>query len=218
MNICALLEQTDFFKGAGARTREMLAGICMAKDAAKKERLFTEGDRGHAIYLLATGAVGLYKTAADGRVVVIKVVRPGELFAEVVLFEQDRYPVTAVAMTACRLYLLPKRQFYDLLNNVEFRNDFIGMLMKKLRYLADRMSYMATNDVEDRFFIFLREHYGQGESIVPLFSKKDMAAAIGTTPETYSRLLARLSSEGKISVEGKAIRLRKEYSKGNKVK
>jgi CRP/FNR family transcriptional regulator len=139
--------------------------------------------------------------------VVIKVVRPGELFAEVILFEQDRYPVSALAMTASRLFALPKTRFYALLDNVEFRNDFFGMLMRKQRYLADRIRYLTTNEVEERFFIFLREQYGDGSLIVPVLSKKDMAAAIGATPETYSRLLARLTGEGKIALEGKAIRI-----------
>jgi CRP-like cAMP-binding protein len=208
MDITKYFGHSNFFQGVGKRSQELLAGICIEKNAARKEMLFAEGDRGHSLYLLADGAVGLYKTTADGKEVVIKVVRPGELFAEVILFELDRYPVSAVAMTASRLFLLPKRQFYRLLENVEFRNDFIGMLMKKQRYLAERISYLTTNDVEDRFFIFIREQYGNCETIVPGLSKKDVAAAIGTTPETYSRMLARLSSEGKISMEGKKIHLK----------
>ena len=211
MHIVDLLDHSEFFQGVGRRSKELLSGICIAKNAAKKERLFSEGERGHDLYLLASGAVSLYKTTADGREVVIKVVRPGELFAEVILFEQDRYPVSAVAVNASRLFLLPKRRFYGLLENVEFRNDFIGMLMKKQRYLADRIRYLTTNDVEGRFFIFIREQYGTRTTIVPTLSKKDMAAAIGTTPETYSRMLARLSGEGRISLHGKVIHLREDF-------
>ncbi len=207
MDIRDLLDRSEFFQGAGARSKELLAGICVAKKVAKKKVLFTEGERGHALFLLAAGAVGLYKTASDGREIVIKVIQPGELFAEVILFEQDRYPVTAIAMTASRMFLVPRTPFLGLLDNREFRNDFIGMLMKKQRYLADRIRYLTTNDVEDRFFIFIREHFGSGELVVPGISKKDVAAAIGTTPETYSRLLTRLCSEGKISVAGNTIRL-----------
>jgi CRP-like cAMP-binding protein len=214
VGIRRLLDQSDFFRGSGAHSRELVAGICIARTAAKKEVLFTEGERGHALFLLASGAVGLYKTASDGREVVIKVVQAGEIFAEVILFEQDRYPVTAVAMAPSRMFLLPKPAFLGLLHDAEFRNEFIGMLMRKQRYLADRIRYLITNDVEERFFIFMRENYGPGELVVPTLSKKDMAAAIGTTPETYSRLLARLAGEGKISVAGKTIRVNQERRSG----
>jgi len=211
MDIRELFDHSGFFQGVGAHSKELLAGICMEAAAAKKEVLFHEGDQGHALYLLASGAVRLYKTTRDGREVVIKVIRPGEIFGEVVLFEKDRYPVGAVALTASRFYRLPKPQFLRLLDNVDFRNDFIGMLMKKQRYLAERISFLTTNDVEARFFLFLREQYGERETILPALSKKDMAGAIGTTPETYSRLLARLADEGRIAIEGKTIRLQKGF-------
>jgi CRP/FNR family transcriptional regulator len=217
MDITKFFDHSDFFRGVGRRSKELLAGICIEKGAAKKELLFAEGDRGQTLYLLATGAVSLVKTTSDGREVVIKVVQPGELFGEVILFELDRYPVTAVATAASRIFLLPRGQFYGLLENVEFRNDFIGMLMRKQRYLADRIRYLTTNDVEDRFYIFIREQVGDRDLIVTSMSKKDMAAAIGTTPETYSRLLARLSADGKISVEGKTIRLTISSRRGGEI-
>jgi CRP-like cAMP-binding protein len=61
--------------------------------------------------------------------------------------------------------------------------------------------------VEERFFLFLKKHYENSLKIILPYSKKDIAAAIGTTPETYSRLIARLAKEGKIAVEGKSIEI-----------
>jgi CRP-like cAMP-binding protein len=211
MDIFAYFERSDFFSGVGSKSKELLAAICIPKKAAKKEVLFHEMDKGHALYLLASGAVSLIKNSPDGREIVIKVIRPGELFGEVILFERDLYPVTAIAKVPSLLFRIPKNRFYGLLSREDFRNDFISVLMKKQRYLADRIRYLTTYDVEDRFFLFIREHYGTGERVVPALSKKDTAAAIGTTPETYSRLLARLSREGKISLEGRTIRLRGDF-------
>ncbi|MBP1596099.1 MAG: Crp/Fnr family transcriptional regulator [Acidobacteria bacterium] len=217
MDIASLLDRSGFLQGMGEKSRRSLAAICVERQAVRKEILFFEGEHGEALYLLASGSVSLFKTTADGKEVVIKVVRPGEIFAEVILFEQDIYPVSATAKTACRVFLLPRRQFYALLDDAAFRDDFIGMLMRKQRYLADRIRFLTTHDVEDRFFIFLREQFGENERIVPPLSNKDMAAAIGVTPETYSRLLARLSGEGKIVMVGKTIRLQKGFWKSRNV-
>ena len=62
-------------------------------------------------------------------------------------------------------------------------------------------------DVEDRFFDFLEEHYGRREDYRIPLTKKDVAAAIGTIPETFSRLLLRLKEQGTGSWEGERLRL-----------
>jgi CRP/FNR family transcriptional regulator len=158
-------------------------------------------------FLLASGSIQLIKTSAEGREVVIKTVSPGELFAEVILFEQDTYPVSALALANCELYRIPKAGLLRLLEKETFRHDFVAGLMKRMRYLADRILYLTTYDVEERFFRFLAQQFGRQEQITMTLSKKDTAAAIGATPETYSRLLLRLKSEGKIEATGKTLRV-----------
>jgi CRP-like cAMP-binding protein len=213
MNVSSLLDRAEYFRGVDQKSRELLAAICVPKKLKKKELLFTEGQTAEALYLLISGAVGILKATPDGREVVIKVIQPGEVFAEVVLFKLDRYPVTAVAMAPSVVLHVPKQRFYRLLDHEDFRNDFILMLMKKQRYLVERIRYLTMHDVEDRFFRFLEEHHGASDRIVPILSKKDIAAAIGTTPETYSRLLARLSREGRIQLRGKAIEIKRVGSR-----
>lgn len=200
------LAESDLFKTLSPAHRARVAAICLANKVQKREIVFTEGERGHAIYLCARGTVQLYKTSPDGQEVVIKVVRSGELFGEVILFEKDRYPVSAMALEDGLLFLLPKFQFECLLEDPEFRKDFISNLMAKLRYLAEQVQSLMTDDVESRFFKFLDEQHGETKEIRINLSKKDVAAAIGTTPETLSRLLLRLKDEGKLFWEGKKIK------------
>lgn len=38
-------------------------------------------------------------------------------------------------------------------------------------------------------------------------AKKDIASAVGTTPETYSRIITMLIKEKKIDIEGKTIKI-----------
>ena len=81
------------------------------------------------------------------------------------------------------------------------------MLMRKQRYLADRIRQLSTANVEERFFNFLRDQYGADEEIEVAISKKQIAAAIGVTPETFSRLIRKLTREKKLSWTGKRLRL-----------
>jgi CRP-like cAMP-binding protein len=79
--------------------------------------------------------------------------------------------------------------------------------MRKQRYLADRILYLTGHDVEERFFLFLGEQFGRRDKYRIRLSKKDIAAAIGTIPETLSRLLLRLREEEKIRWEGENLDL-----------
>jgi CRP-like cAMP-binding protein len=207
MDKVAILSQSGYFAGISPQSLTAVAEICLLKSCQKREILFTEGQKGLSVYGCLSGAVQLYKTSQDGRQVVIKMIQAGELFGEVILFEADRYPVTAEALATSRVFLLPKHQFICLLQREDFRNDFIAMLMRKQRYLADQIKFLTTNDVEDRLFFFIEEHYGRQKRFEPAVSKKDLAAAIGATPETLSRLLLRLKKENLLTWEDKFIEI-----------
>jgi CRP-like cAMP-binding protein len=208
MDALSILGSSPQFSSLPTPSRVQLAGICIPRVLAKREMLFGEGDQGSAMYLMAQGTVQLFRTAEDGREVVIRLMRPGELFAEVVLFERDDYPVSAVALVPAQVYLIPKRQFHCLLDQPGFRRDFIAGLLAKQRYLADRVYRLAALDVEERFFVFLRDHYGEREEYRVDLSKRDVAAAIDALPETLSRLLLRLKEEGLAQWDGELLRLR----------
>jgi CRP-like cAMP-binding protein len=207
LKIDEFLLKSDFFGSLSREYRGRLAEICLARDLDRHEILFHEGDRGNALYLCLRGSIRVYKTAASGQEIVLKVVKPGELFAETILFEIDRYPASAVAMERSRVALLPKAPFHCLLEDPGFRVDFIANLMEKLRHLADQVKLLTVADAETRLFRFLGDRYGRTKDIRTALSKKDVAAAIGTTPETLSRLLQRLRDEGRLIWEGDRIRI-----------
>jgi len=200
-----ILSQTSLFDKISDSSRKALADICLPKNINKKVSLFHEGGKGYSIYILVTGSIQLYKTTPDGKDVVIRIIKPGELFGEVILFEQDAYPVSALALMNSFLFMVPKFQFLCLLKNDDFMKDFIGMLLQKMRYLTKQIQYLSLHDVEDRFFLFIKDHYGMREKIKLSLSKKDLAKAIGTKPETLSRLLLKLKNEEKATWENRVV-------------
>jgi CRP/FNR family transcriptional regulator len=159
------------------------------------------------MFLLTAGHIQWHKNTEDGREVVIRIIKPGEVFAEVILFEKERYPVSARAVIVSEALSFPRNGIHRLLAQETFRNDFIAMLMAKQRYLAERIQELTTKDVEHRFFTFLRSQYGDQKIIQTPLSKKDIAAAMGTTPESLSRLILRLHEEKIIVWHGKEIRI-----------
>ncbi|MFA6599553.1 MAG: Crp/Fnr family transcriptional regulator [Candidatus Omnitrophota bacterium] len=213
MDIDHLLEQTAWFKGLSAPNRETVAAACLRRRVKKKEIVFLEGDRGESLFLLAQGSIRLYKAGPGGREAIIRIVKPGEIFAEVILFEKDRYPVTSVALKDSILYALPRAKFHEMLKGEDFRRDFIRLLLEKHRYLTERIVSLTSYDVETRLFRFLRDQFGELEEITPGMSKKDVANAVGAMPETFSRLLMKLRRAGALKWEDRVIRLKKGFWK-----
>ena len=199
------LAESSFFKELSRESVKALAAICSVKELKKRSFLFREGDPGRAIYLLRRGAIQLHKSAPDGSEVVIKIVQPSEVFAEVVLFERENYPVTAVALADSDVIVFPRADVHRLLNTEGFRNDFIAMLMRKQRYLAERIVQQQAHDVEGRLLWFLKEQFGSQKTVTLSISKKDIAGAIGTTPETLSRLILKLKKRKLLTWSGKTL-------------
>jgi len=206
-----LIRSAKFFSELSESACKRLAALSRRRTVEKRDLLFMESSEGKAVYLLTSGSIQLVKTNLDGKETVIKTVKQGELFAEVILFEKSKYPVTAVACTEVEVVELPRAGFLKLLNEEEFRNDFMAMLMAKQRYLAERIQQLTSMDVEERFTEFLREHYGETAVITPDLSKKDIASAIGATPETFSRLLQKLEKRGDFTWNGKSIHLTPDF-------
>ncbi len=213
-----IIESSSSFSQLSAASKLQLAEICIPKVLSRREMLFSEGDEGSAMYLLAQGTIQLFRTSEDGREVVIRLMKPGEMFAEAVLFERDDYPVSAIALVPSEVFLLPTRQFHCLLEQAVFRREFIANLLAKQRYLADRVYRLSALDVESRFFSFLRDHWGEHEAYEVDLSKRDVAAAIDALPETLSRMLLKLRDDGTLAWEGGRLTLRagfwKEWSAG----
>lgn len=202
-----ILATTHLFGGLKPEHRMKLAHKAFLRELTKNETLFHEGQKGEVLYLLVTGQVQVHKTDAEGNQAVIKIFKPGEMFAQVILFERQDYPVTAVALAPSTVLGLYRRDVLSELKYEPFRNDFIAQLMQRQRFLASRLSALATPDVEERLRSFLRDHYGPCTSVVCKLRRKDVAAAIGVTPETLSRLLGRLKKSGALLWRERRIRI-----------
>ncbi|MCD6116232.1 Crp/Fnr family transcriptional regulator [bacterium] len=209
MDTFNIIKQTPLFKALSEEMAESLANIALKKRVLRREIIFYEGDPGYSIYVLISGQVQLYKTRPGGKEIVVKMIKEKEMFGEVILFEENSYPVSAVALSDSSLLMLPKHQFSCLLEKPRFREEFITVLMHKMRYLTNQIQYLASYDVEERLFRFFNEHFGKKDKFKIDISKKDIASIINTTPETLSRVLLRLKKENKIDWDESTITIKK---------
>lgn len=210
MNIEKALAGNYLFEHLNESELTNIARVGLVRTFYQNEHIFLEGDKGDSFYILLEGQVKLYKSGYDGRETVIRILKTGEMFAEVVCFANSNYPVNAISLTESRVLELNTKKIISLLNETPFRDKFIGNLFVKMRYLSDRLHFQSNLDVEERFFKFLNDQYGRMNIYEIDLSKKELAAAIGTLPETLSRLIARLKEREVITWDGHKLSVKPE--------
>ncbi len=201
MNFDDIVARTDLLGGLSPRSLRKITETQRIRSLPKGGMLFFEGDEGQAIYVLATGSIRLFRSDEDGREAVVHLVRPGEVFAEAVLFDTGRYPVSAQAREDSQVVEISTARVHRLLEDATFRADFFSTIMRKLRFLAQQVYVLSSCDVRERLLRFLIGRFGKKNRYHVDLSKKDVAEAIATKPETLSRVLARMEENGELRWE-----------------
>lgn len=196
MDIYKSLKNLDLFGNLDESALRGLSKDAIYRQIEQKKILFREGFEEKYFYILLNGSVRLYKTSYDGKESTIKIIHPGEFFAEAILFGRKEYPVSAAAVELSEIIAIHRDSFWKMLDNPDSRNIFLGALFDKLRFLTDQIHYLSSHDVEDRFFRFIINTYGKQYHYNITIHKKDIASAVGTIPETFSRLILRLTKMG----------------------
>ena len=191
-------------------TLNLLKNISTLVKKDKKETFFLEDQEGENIYFLASGLIKLYKTNDEGKEAIIHFVRPGELFAEILLYLRNRYPVTAEAVENCTALSINSKKLFQLIReNPDISMKLIGMMAQRIKYFLNMIENLTLSDARNRLLRYLRvlADKNKDNTITLPVNKGDIAILLGIAPETFSRLLKKLSEERIIRVEGKQIEL-----------
>ncbi len=174
----------------------------------KKDVLFLESQEGVDMYFLISGSIKLYKTNEEGRGAVIHFVEPGEFFAEIVLFLKNRYPVSAVAIKSSTLLSINATKMFEIIKkDPQFAMKFIGIFAHRLNYMANVIKNLSIMDAKNKFLQYLNSIKNKDGLIELNIPKQEIALLLGIAPETFSRVLNKLSNEGVISIDGKKIQI-----------
>jgi CRP/FNR family transcriptional regulator len=198
----AYIKSNELLGKLSSEHQERLAIGSRLRQMDEGQFVFNQGTEGNHFYALCRGSVKVYRTSPDGRDAVVKILGPGEIFGEVILFRPIPYPANALCLAETALIEIDRSRLLAMLEESGFRLDFIAVLMEKLQYLNQRVYMLGALDVEERFFLHIISNYGILDEYELDLSKKDLASAIGTVPETLSRLLNRLKARGTIAWEG----------------
>jgi len=177
--------------------------------------IFEEGEPAFGVYLIDSGKVKLAKRAPDGRGrrQILKLVGPGEILGEEVLFHEPVYSAQARALertVAGFVTLKDFRQFLERHPQVALK--LLRALSHEIREFHDKLleiSYESSLERLARLLLALADRWGEHEDgglyIGVKLSRLELAELAGVASETASRLLARLRERGILALDGPRI-------------
>ncbi len=204
-----LLKEVPLFKGLSPDFLRTLEGIARRRFVPKGDMLFMQGDRAEGFYVLLSGKVKVMKLSSQGKSQILGVFGPGDSVGEVAVFEDGTYPAYAQAIEDSTLAFLPRDRFIQVVReNPDLALGMMAILSRRLRRLTSLAESLALKEVPARLAQYLLTLASErGDEVVLGLKKGEIAEVLGTTPETLSRALSRLSARGIIEVKGSRVKI-----------
>jgi len=194
------------FEGLPPEHHRDLASIALEKPFKRGTTIFSEGDPGTGFYVLLTGRVKIFKLSAEGKEQILHIFGPGEPFGEVPVFEGRRFPAHAVALEESTVLFLPRAGFIDLIKgNPSLALNMLAVLSRRLRRFTVMVDNLSLKDVPGRLaahLLYLSEQTAEADTVDLGIPKGQLAALLGTIPETFSRILTKMVKQRFISADG----------------
>lgn len=205
------LQLSPIFHGMSDDETAGIAEICQIKKLEKREILFREGDRYMGFYIVRTGVLKIFKVGVDGREQVLRMVGPGDSFAEAPVGDRRSFPASVQAEKPAEVVLVPVGEFRDqMMRKPELGLRILASMSSQLRHLVTLIDDLTLKNVEARFALYLIRTGGKmpperGQKIEVPVTWQVLATHLGCTSESVSRLLRLLKNRGTVKISGHTV-------------
>jgi CRP-like cAMP-binding protein len=191
-----------YFSNLELADLESIRKLVFEKTADRAEMVLLEGEPAANLYFVASGVVKMFKTSAEGKEQILSIVRPGESFNDVPIFDGGSNPASARAMGPVLLYGIKKNDMEAILrNHPQIALNVIKVLASRVRHLVSLVEDLSFKHVIGRVAKILLEHVGGEMGRGPRLTQQEMAAMAGTAREVVGRSLKALEEEGAIKLD-----------------
>jgi CRP/FNR family transcriptional regulator len=205
------IQGISLFKGVSAESMNLLVARAAYKKYEANQMVVGETDQVRAFYVVISGQLKLSRSSAEGKEQTLSLLGSGEPFGLCTAFATESFPANAIAVEQSVLMVIPG----DLVEAVAQKEptlllNIIQILSRRLKESMTLIESLALKEVPQRlssFFLHtLTEKAGPVTDRLELsISHRELAKIIGATPEALSRALKKMSTDGILTVKGRAI-------------
>lgn len=175
------------------------------------EVIFRKDDPGMHLYLVLDGAVKIALPGELGQEALVGIMRPGEFFGELALFDRTPRSATAVALEDTRAALLASDDFFAFLERHQSAVRVVfGALARIIRRLSDRVEDLTFLDVPSRVAKYLLDLTRVHEGAAPELglTQDELAAFVGASRVSVNRVLGDLERREIVTVHRRRITIK----------
>jgi CRP/FNR family transcriptional regulator len=211
--ITEALKRSGFFGRVSEELLARIAAMSRAEHYDKGDLILAEDTPCTGMYVVASGAIKVYKIGPDGREHVLHVAEPGETFGEAAMFlGSTGYPAYAGAIRSSDVVFIPKKPMLDLLScDSGLCLQVLASLAMWTHRLVTKLEILTLKDASSRlsgYFIHRSlESEKAGKEFELSIPKNVLAAHLAISSETLSRLLNRFEAQGLIEAQGRRIKI-----------
>jgi CRP-like cAMP-binding protein len=199
----SILRRIPLFRDFSEDDLRLIAAATQQRRYAKHQFVVREGEPGGTFFIITSGSVAVARVAGDGRETILSILKEGDFFGEMSLFDTALRSASIKTLTDVEVGILLQDDFLRLMD----RSPQIGKLLvielsERLRAANALIAATTSQDIRGRLatlLLNLSKNFGEpvenGTKITLRLTNQEMANMIGTTRETVNRTLNKMWDE-----------------------
>lgn len=201
------IQQLDLFKDLAKEKLQNIESFFVMKQYGKCEVIFEPGDK-DKVFIVKTGKVELYQLTAQGKKVIIEVLKPGSIFGD--LGSEAAVDIFVEATIESYVCSLNKNTFFSLVSQYpQLSEKLMRNLFNRLLSVEKRMSSVAVDNAFHRLVkLFLSLGKRKSEDFMEIsdkFTHEELAQMLGISRQTVTTIINQLEKKGLIKRSQKML-------------
>jgi CRP-like cAMP-binding protein len=206
----------SLFAAMAAPDQERILDLASERFVRRGQIIFQRGDAESSMMAVLQGSVRISTGSADGKEVILNMIRTGEVFGEIALLDGKPRSADATAAENCTLLVIERRHFLPfMLANDDLVLRMLTVLCQRLRQTSDALGEMVTLDLPGRLarlLVRLADDHGSatpaGIRIDFKLSQRDIGTRVASSRESVNKQLHLWLEAGWLSLDHGYITLR----------
>lgn len=195
-----------FLSAAGAAAARALMAAAQPVSVPRRDVIFPPEAEAEALYLLLEGSVGLSMRGADGVRGLLDIIGPGDCFLMPAVILGGTWPFGAEALAPSRLLRIPLDAFHTAMaKEPRLAEASLTQMARQWRGLADQLRDIKLNKASERVAHFLTARLTPSGRVALPEPRAAIAARLGMTPESLSRVMHGLEAAGLVRLQGRRV-------------